>query len=85
MEGTTVSTGQTPWSSLGLDHQPKNTHGATHGADHICGKNGLVGYQWEERPLGLSVGKCQGRRVGVGGWGITLIEAGRMGDGKNGS
>ena len=41
---------QTPYpgSSWGLDHQPKNTHGVTHGA-------GLVGHQWEERPLGLRV------------------------------
>jgi hypothetical protein len=23
-----------------------------------------------------SVGECQGRRIGVGGWGSTLIEAG---------
>jgi hypothetical protein len=25
MMGATVSTGQIPWSSRGLDHQPKNT------------------------------------------------------------
>jgi hypothetical protein len=25
-------------SSRGLGHQPKNTHGATHGAGHICGR-----------------------------------------------
>jgi hypothetical protein len=38
MEGATVSTGQTPWSSWGLDHQPNNTHGGIHGAGHICGR-----------------------------------------------
>jgi hypothetical protein len=25
-----------PWSSQGLDHKPKNMHGGTHGAVHIC-------------------------------------------------
>ena len=35
-------------------------------------KDGLVGHQWEERPLGLanficpSTGECQGQEVGVG-------------------
>jgi hypothetical protein len=27
-----------PESSQELDHQPKNTHGATHGSGHICGR-----------------------------------------------
>ena len=37
-------------------------------------ENGLVGHQWEERPVVLgrlnapSVGECQGREAGVGGW-----------------
>jgi hypothetical protein len=36
-------------------------------------EDGLVGYHWEERPLGLanfkcpSTGECQGQEVGVGG------------------
>ena len=38
MVEVTVSTGQTSLSSQGLDHQPKNTHGGTHGAGHICGR-----------------------------------------------
>lgn len=38
MEGATVSTGQTPQSSQGLNHQLKNTHGATHGTGHLCGR-----------------------------------------------
>ena len=35
-------------------------------------EDGLVGYHWEERPLGLanficpSTGECQGQEVGVG-------------------
>jgi hypothetical protein len=38
-------------------------------------EDGLDGHQWKERPIGranficLSVGECQGREVGVGGWG----------------
>jgi hypothetical protein len=29
LEGATVLTGQIPWSSLGLDQQPKSAHGGT--------------------------------------------------------
>ena len=38
-------------------------------------EDGLVGYQWKERPIGqanficLSTGECQGQKVEVGGWG----------------
>jgi hypothetical protein len=45
-------------------------------------EDGLVGHQWEERPLGPvkalcpSVEEYQDREAGVGGWGSTLIEAG---------
>jgi hypothetical protein len=39
---------RTIWSSWGLDHQPKNTHGVIHGAGHI-------GHQWKERPLDIRV------------------------------
>jgi hypothetical protein len=38
MEGATESTGQTPQSSWGLDHQAKNAHGVTNGAGHIPGR-----------------------------------------------
>jgi hypothetical protein len=41
MEGATVSTGQTPWSSWGLDQQPNNTDGGTHGSSLICGRGWL--------------------------------------------
>jgi hypothetical protein len=34
----TVSVGQTPWSSMGLDHQSKSTHGRTHGSGCICSR-----------------------------------------------
>jgi hypothetical protein len=36
-------------------------------------EDGLVGHQWEERPLGIvnficpSTGECQGQEAGVGG------------------
>jgi hypothetical protein len=34
-------------------------------------KDGLVGHQWKERPIGcanfISTGECQGQEVGVGG------------------
>ena len=45
-------------------------------------EDGLVGHQWEERPLGLrcSMPQCQGGKMGVGGWGSTLIEAGGGGN-----
>jgi hypothetical protein len=38
-------------------------------------ENGLVGHNWEERPIGganflcPSTGERQGQEVGVGGWG----------------
>jgi hypothetical protein len=75
-----VSTGQTPWNFQGLDHKPKNTHGATHGTGYIGGRRWPC---WTSvggetlRPESIrcpSVGECQGRRMGVGGWGNTLIE-----------
>ena len=33
-----ASTGQTPGAPRGLDHQPKNTHGGTHGSGCNCGR-----------------------------------------------
>jgi hypothetical protein len=46
-------------------------------------KDGLVGHQWKERPIGhanficLHTGECQDQKVGVGGWGSG---GGGMGD-----
>ena len=37
-------------SSLGINHQPKKTHGGTHA---YVEEDGLASQQWEERPLGL--------------------------------
>ena len=68
--GATMSTSQTLQISQRLDHQLKNTHGGTHDSGCVCGR-----HQWEERPaLGpvrvpcLSVGECQGEKMGVGEW-----------------
>jgi hypothetical protein len=44
-----------PQCSWGLDHQPKSTHGKTHGSSHTCGREWAFWKQWEERPLGLRV------------------------------
>jgi hypothetical protein len=48
-----------------------------------CDIDGLVGHQWEERPLGLRVfnaSEQRNARAGewecMGGWGRTLIEGG---------
>ena len=47
--GKTLSTNQTPQSSQGLSHQPKNTHGGTHGFIYICsrGRPYLASMGWE--------------------------------------
>jgi hypothetical protein len=47
--GATVSTGQTPWSSWGLDHQLKSIHmeGPMSPTVYVA-EGGLVGHQWEE-------------------------------------
>jgi hypothetical protein len=45
-------------------------------------EDGLVGYHWEERPLGLtnficpSTGECGGQEVGVGGEGSRAVGGG---------
>jgi hypothetical protein len=67
-----------------VDHQPKNTHGVTHGAGHTCGRRWPCWTSVGEEALGpegiqcLSVGKCQDGRMGVCRWGR------RKGDGIGG-
>jgi hypothetical protein len=45
-------------------------------------EDGVVGHQWEERPIGLakiicsSTGECQGQEAGVGGLGSRAGGAG---------
>jgi hypothetical protein len=71
----TVSTSYPPPpSSWGLNHQPKNTQGGTHGSGCIRGREWpcwtLVGGV-ALGPEGVqcpSVGEYQGGKVGVGGW-----------------
>ena len=66
-----------PQSSWGQEHQLKNTHGA----GHICGRRWPC---WTSvggealNPEGIQcpcVEEFQGRRMGVGGWRSTHIEA----------
>jgi hypothetical protein len=55
MEGAAVSTGQTPLSFQGQDHQSKNTHEVTHVPATYVAEDDLVGHQWEKRSSGLKV------------------------------
>jgi hypothetical protein len=61
-------------SSQELDQQSKNTNGGTQGSSHICGRGWLCWTAVGGAALGpekfpcSSVGECQGRKVGVGGW-----------------
>jgi hypothetical protein len=79
---TTISTNQ---STQGLNHQPKSTHGGTHGSSHICSRGWPCWTSLGRGALGpvkarcCSVGESQGQEVGVGGWGKTFIGAGGEG------
>ena len=62
-----------------LNHQPKGTHGGTHGFSCICSRGWPCGTLMRREALGLmkaqcpTVGECQDREVGVGG----LVSKGR--------
>jgi hypothetical protein len=77
--GTKVSINQTLQSSQGLNHQPKSTHGGTHGSSCICSKGWLCWTSVGGEALGPvkaqcpSVGECQDREAGVSG----LVSRGR--------
>lgn len=72
MEGNNSVNQPDTCSSQRLDHEPKSTHGGTHGSYCVCGSGwpccisvgeaalGLVGVQ------GPNVGECQGRKEGMG-------------------
>jgi hypothetical protein len=66
-------------SSLGLNHQPKKTHGGTHGSSCIYRGGWLSWSSMGGEVLGpvqvlcLSIGKCQGQETRVGG----LVSRGR--------
>ena len=49
---TTVSTYQTPQSSQGLNHQPKNTNGGTHGSSCPCSRGWPYLASMREKALG---------------------------------
>ena len=69
---TTISTNQSSQSSQGLNYQPKNTHGGTHGSSDICSRGWLCWTSKAGEALGSekarcpSIGECQDREVGVG-------------------
>jgi hypothetical protein len=85
MGGTTIRTNQYPQGSWGLNHQPKSTHGGTHGSSHICSRGWPCWTSMGGEALGPekaqcpSVGEFQDRVVGVGG----LVSRER-GNGKSG-
>jgi hypothetical protein len=70
--GTTIRTNQYPQSSQGLNHQPKNTHGGTHGSSCMCSRACSSRLSMGGVALGPvkalcpSIGKCQGQEAGVG-------------------
>jgi hypothetical protein len=62
-----------PPELLGLNHQPKSTHGGTQGSSWVCSRGWPYGTSMRGEALGPvkaqcpSVGECQYREVGVGG------------------
>jgi hypothetical protein len=51
--GRTISSKQIPPELQGLKHQPRSTHGGACDPAAYVAEDGLVGDQWEERPLVL--------------------------------
>jgi hypothetical protein len=68
--------------SQGLNHQPRSTHIGAHGSSYLCSRGwtcraSMVGEALD--PVNAwcpSVGEFEERKVGVGGWVYTFIEAG---------
>jgi hypothetical protein len=62
-----------PQISQGLNHQPKNTHGGTHGSNFICSRGWPSRSSMGGEALGPvkarcpTVGECQDQEVEVGG------------------
>ena len=70
--GTTIWTKQYLQISLGLNHQPKKTHGGTYGSSCICSREWASQSMWGEalgpvKVICPSIRECQGHEVGVGG------------------
>jgi hypothetical protein len=67
-------------SSQGLNHQPRSTHGGTHGSSCICNRGWPCWASMRGEALEGSMPQCRGMPVwgGGSGWeggGSTLIEA----------
>jgi hypothetical protein len=83
IERTAISTNH---RSQGLNHQPRSTHGRTHGSNLICGR----GWPCQTSMGGDALGPVKAQCPSVGewkvgsGWGHTLIEAGGRGNGIDG-
>ena len=78
--------------SLELNHQPKQTHGRTHGSSCICSRGWPSWLLVEGEALGpmkalcTSIGECQGQEVRVGGLVSRVREKGKeVFDGKPGN
>jgi hypothetical protein len=63
-----------PQSRQGLNHQPKSTHGGTHGSSHICSRGWPCWRSMGGEDIGPtkawcpSSGECQDGDAEVGGW-----------------
>jgi hypothetical protein len=71
---TTIWTNQYPQSSQGLNHQVKSTYGGTQGSSCICSRGWHCWTSVVGETLGPvktwcpSIGECQDREAGVGGF-----------------
>ena len=69
---TTISTNPNTQTSQGLNHQPKSTHGGTHGSSSMCNRGWPCLASVGGETLGPvkaqcpSVGECQDWETGVG-------------------
>ena len=71
IRGTTIWTNEYPLNSQGLNHQPKSTHGVTHGSSCICSRGWTSRTSMGGEALGPvkvlcpSVRECQDQEAGV--------------------
>ena len=69
-----ISTNQNPQSSQGLNHQPRSTHGGTHGSSCICSRGWPCGTSMGGEDLDLvkvgcpNIGEYKNWERGVDGW-----------------
>ena len=80
--GITTQTNKSLQSSLDINHQPKKTHGVTHGSGGMCSRGWASRSSMGVKALGPvkvlcpSIGESQGQEAGVGG----LVSKGSGGD-----